>query len=226
MKLRQMIGHVAPSDATVLIRGRERNRQGGRRPGHPRGERPGRTIPSSPSTVRPSPKAFWRASCSGIARGPSPARTRDRVGLFEAARGGTIFLDEIGEAGLAVQAKLLRVLEDKKINRVGDPIERAVDVRVIAATNRPLEEAIAAKNFREDLYYRLLVFPVDVPPLRERADDIPLLVEHFLDRMGRPRQEAAGGDPGPAAFLQLAGQCPGAAQPHGTGSYPGGGSGP
>jgi transcriptional regulator with PAS, ATPase and Fis domain len=108
------------------------------------------------------------------------------VGLFEAARGGTVFLDEIGEAGVGVQAMLLRVLEDKMINRVGDPIERPVDVRVIAATNRPLEEAITAKSFREDLYYRLLVFPVDVPPLRDRADDIPLLVAHFLAKLGRP----------------------------------------
>jgi len=184
MQLRKMIEHVAPSDATVLIRGESGTGK----------EVAARTIHAVSGR---GDKPFIAVNCAAIAeslleselfgyrQGAFTGADSDRVGLFEAARGGTIFLDEIGEAGLAVQAKLLRVLEDKMINRVGDPIERSVDVRVIAATNRPLEEAIADKSFREDLYYRLLVFPVDVPPLRDRADDIPLLTEHFLDRLGR-----------------------------------------
>ncbi len=184
MQLRKMIEHVAPSGATVLIRGESGTGK----------EVAARTIHAASGR---GDKPFIAVNCAAIAeslleselfgyrQGAFTGADSDRVGLFEAARGGTIFLDEIGEAGLAVQAKLLRVLEDKKINRVGDPIERSVDVRVIAATNRPLEEAIADKSFREDLYYRLLVFPVDVPPLRDRADDIPLLTEHFLERLGR-----------------------------------------
>lgn len=185
MKLRTLIENVAPSDATVLIRGESGT--GKEVAAHAIHAASGR-----------ADKPFIAVNCAAIAeslleselfgyrKGAFTGADADRVGLFEAARGGTVFLDEIGEAGVGVQAKLLRVLEDKKINRVGDPIERPVNVRVIAATNRPLEEAIVAKAFREDLYYRLLVFPVDVPPLRDRADDIPQLVEHFLNKMGRP----------------------------------------
>ncbi len=188
MKLRQMIGQVAPSDATVLIRGQSGSgKEVVARAIHAvsgRAENP--FIPVNCAAIAES---LLESELFGYRQGAFTGADRDRVGLFEAARGGSIFLDEIGEAGLAVQAKLLRVLEDKKINRVGDPIERGVDVRVIAATNRPLEEAIAAKDFREDLYYRLLVFPVDVPPLCDRADDIPLLAEHFLERMGRRSQK-------------------------------------
>jgi DNA-binding NtrC family response regulator len=98
-----------------------------------------------------------------------------------------VFLDEIGEAPLSVQAKLLRVLEERRISRVGDPVERDVDVRVIAATNRPLDTAVKESRFREDLYYRLAVFPVDVPPLRERGEDLETLYAHFLARLGRAR---------------------------------------
>ncbi len=94
---------------------------------------------------------------------------------------------------MPVQAKLLRVIEERKINRVGDPRERDVDVRIVAATNRPLEQAIAEGRFREDLYYRLLVFPLDVPPLRDRCDDIAALAERFLDALGRRGQALAAG---------------------------------
>ena len=184
MKLRQMIGHVAPSDATVLIRGPSgTGKEVVARAIHSVSGRA--DFPFIPVNCAAIAETLLESELFGYRQGAFTGADRDRVGLFEAARGGTIFLDEIGEAGLAVQAKLLRVLEDKKINRVGDPIERAVDVRVIAATNRPLEEAIAAKTFRDDLYYRLLVFPVDVPRLCERADDIPLLAEHFLEKLGR-----------------------------------------
>ncbi len=188
MILRDMIDRVAPSDATVLVRGESgTGKEVAARAIHAAS---GRTAkPFIAVNCAAITETLLESELFGYRKGAFTGADSDRVGLFEAARGGTIFLDEIGEAGLAVQAKLLRVLEDRKINRVGDPIERAVDVRVIAATNRPLEDAIAARAFREDLYYRLLVFPVDVPPLRERADDIPQLVDHFLAKMGRPGQK-------------------------------------
>lgn len=112
------------------------------------------------------------------------AHTR-KIGLFEEANGGTLFLDEIGEMDMALQVKLLRVLEDRKIRRLGGNRNIDIDVRVIAATNCDLTEAIQEKTFREDLFYRLNVFPITMPPLRERRDDIPLLLDHFLKRYKR-----------------------------------------
>jgi transcriptional regulator with GAF, ATPase, and Fis domain len=105
-----------------------------------------------------------------------------KKGLFELAHGGTVFLDEIGDMSPTLQAKLLRALEEKAFRRIGGTQDIRVDVRVIAATNRNLEKAIEEKRFREDLYYRLNVITIDVPPLRERREDIPLLAEHFLER--------------------------------------------
>jgi DNA-binding NtrC family response regulator len=107
------------------------------------------------------------------------------VGKFEAADGGTIFLDEIGEMAAATQAKFLRVLEGQSFERVGGNVPIKVDVRVVAATNRPLEEAVRAGTFRKDLYFRLQVVQVDVPPLRERVEDVAAIAEHFLRRFAR-----------------------------------------
>ena len=121
----------------------------------------------------------------GHMKGSFTGAVQDRAGKFELASGGTLFLDEIGDMSLAAQAKVLRVLEDAVVTRIGGSKPTSVDVRVIAATNKDLEHEIAEGRFREDLYYRLNVVPVNVPPLRDRREDIPQLVAHFTERLTR-----------------------------------------
>ncbi|MFQ5588337.1 MAG: sigma 54-interacting transcriptional regulator [Nitrospiria bacterium] len=152
-------------------------------------------------------KAFIRVNCAALAeslleselfghvRGAFTGAVTHKLGRFELADGGTIFLDEIGEISLATQAKLLRVVQDGEIEKVGDTRRIKVDVRLIAATNKDLKKAVEAGEFRHDLYYRLKVVPIALPPLRERKDDIPLLVDHFIARfnqeMGRKVTEVS-----------------------------------
>ncbi len=131
------------------------------------------------------PQELFESEFFGHVKGAFTGAYRDRVGRFQLADGGTIFLDEVGEIPLILQGKLLRVLQEKEFERVGDDTTRQVDVRVIAATNRDLEKEVEAGNFREDLYYRLSVFPVQVPPLRRRGDDVIQLAVHFLEQVCR-----------------------------------------
>jgi len=128
------------------------------------------------------PEGLVEAELFGVERGAYTGATRSRAGRFERAEGGTLFLDEIGTLSYPSQGKLLRVLQTREIERVGDDRSRRVDVRVVAATNEQLEMAVRDGRFREDLYFRLSTFPVLIPPLRERRDDIPLLVSKFLNR--------------------------------------------
>jgi len=127
----------------------------------------------------------------GHKRGAFTTALADKPGLFEEANGGTLFLDEIANTSRRFQAKLLRVLQDRQLRRLGDVVMRKLDLRVIAATNRELMSMVRRGEFREDLYYRLNVFPITVPPLRRRMEDIPLLVEHILRGRGKTMDESA-----------------------------------
>jgi transcriptional regulator with PAS, ATPase and Fis domain len=135
------------------------------------------------------PEALLESELFGHRRGAFTGATQDHRGLFEAASGGTILLDEVGEMPLTMQAKLLRVLQEGEVVAVGDTRPRRIDVRVVSATNRDLSESVQQQTFRQDLYYRVAAFPIRVPPLRDRRDDIPMLAYHFLrsaaERQGR-----------------------------------------
>jgi len=198
-KLRDLIGRVAGTDATVLIRGESgTGKEVAARSIHAASERSaGPFVAVNCAAITGT---LLESELFGYRKGAFTGADTDRDGLFLAADGGTIFLDEIGEAAPAVQAKLLRVLQERKINPVGDPRERDIDVRVLAATNRSLEEAIRDGSFREDLYYRLAVFPLEVPPLRSRRDDVAELAFHFLAEAGRIDET-----PSPAVLKLLTG---------------------
>jgi len=128
------------------------------------------------------PKELFESEFFGHIKGAFTGAHKDRVGRFQLADGGTIFLDEVGEIPIELQSKLLRVLQESEFERVGDDITRSVDVRVIAATNKDLEKLVLDGAFREDLFYRLSVFPIEVPPLRKRKEDVIQLAQHFLER--------------------------------------------
>jgi PAS domain S-box-containing protein len=131
------------------------------------------------------PETLLESELFGHVRGAFTGATRDKVGRFEAADTGTIFLDEIGDISPLIQLKLLRFLQGQEFERVGESVTRKVDVRVVCATNRDLREQVRRGEFREDLYYRIRVFPIQVPPLRQRKTDIPLLVQAFIERFSR-----------------------------------------
>ena len=129
----------------------------------------------------------------GYKKGAFTGATEDHKGIFEAANGGTVFLDEIADASPQLQKSLLRVLQEGEIRRVGETENRTVDVRIIAATNQDLKKEVENRSFREDLYYRLHVIQIDMPPLRERIEDVPLLAEHLLTRTKEESNKSVGG---------------------------------
>jgi len=180
----RQIDLVAPTEATVLILGDTGT--GKELVAH---EIHSRSARKDKPLVRVNcasiPRDLFESEFFGHVRGAFTGAVRDRAGRFEMADGGTIFLDEVGEIPLETQSKLLRILQEKSYERIGDDRTRFADVRVIAATNRDLKKAAAAGTFREDLFYRLNVFPIQVPPLRDRLDDIPLLAKHFVELSAR-----------------------------------------
>jgi len=178
-----LIEDVAPSDASVLIRGETgTGKELVARALHFAGSRPdGPFVMVNCSALS---ETLLESELFGHVRGAYTGAVADRAGRFEGASGGTIFLDEIGDISPVVQVKLLRVLQEKVVERVGDNRPIPVDVRIVSATNRDLEALMAAGRMREDFYYRIKVVALDVPPLRERREDIALLVEHFLERRG------------------------------------------
>jgi DNA-binding NtrC family response regulator len=193
-KLCAAIEKVAPSPATVLIRGETgTGKELVAEALHQLSTRA--AAPLVRINCGALPENLVEAELFGFEKGAFTGADRAKPGRFELADGGTLFLDEIGELPPAMQVKLLRVLQDRQIDRVGGTTSREVDVRLIAATNRDLEQEVKSGGFREDLFYRLKVIELVVPPLRERADDVPPLVECFLDRhaerLARPRPSIA-----------------------------------
>jgi two-component system response regulator AtoC len=200
--LYERIQRVAPTESTVLILGETGTGK----------ELVARAVHAL-STRKAGP--FLAVNCAALAeglleselfghvRGAFTGATRDRAGVFEAANGGTLFLDEIGATSPALQARLLRALQEREVTRVGATTPTPVDVRVIAATNRDPRELVKEGSFREDLLYRLNVFPLQVPPLRDRASDIPLLVEHTLGMLRERLPDAKGLSCSPFAMRLL-----------------------
>ena len=226
--VRELIDKVGPTAARVLITGENgTGKELVARAIHavsPRRDRP--LIEVNCAAI---PSELIESELFGHMKGSFTGAFADRAGKFEQADGGTLFLDEVGDMSLSAQAKLLRVLQEGVVTRIGGAKPIQVDVRVLAATNKDLEIEIAEGRFREDLLYRLNVVPIDVPPLRERLEDIPALVAHFAEQLagerGGARQALRGGGGAAAADPALAGQHPGAPQCGRAGADPRAGQG-
>jgi formate hydrogenlyase transcriptional activator len=183
-RVMQLIEMVAPCDATVLLQGETgTGKELIARAIHERSQRQKKAFVTLNCAAIPGP--LFESELFGHERGAFTGAYIQKAGRLESADRGTLFLDEIGDMPLELQPKLLRALQQRAYERVGSARTKSVDVRLVAATNRDLEEMIAAKQFRTDLYYRLNVFPIRIPPLRERPEDIPLLVQHFTRKYAR-----------------------------------------
>jgi PAS domain S-box-containing protein len=175
---------VAPTDASVLIHGESgTGKELVAREIHRHSQR--KNKPMIKVNCATIPKDLYESEFFGHVKGAFTGAVKDRIGRFEAAEGGSIFLDEVGEIPLDLQSKLLRILQDGEYERLGEDKTRKVDVRIIAATNKHLLEEVRGNRFRDDLFYRLNVFPIQVAPLRDRREDIQLLVTHFIEKLSR-----------------------------------------
>jgi DNA-binding NtrC family response regulator len=180
----RLVSKVAPTDSTVLVLGESgTGKELIARSIHFQSRRAAR--PFVPVNVAALPESLVESELFGAMKGAFTGANADRIGLVEQADGGTLFLDEVGDMPAPAQVKLLRTLENNEVRRLGDSTPRFVDVRVIAATHRDLPAEVAAGRFRGDLYYRLSVVQIELPPLRERREDIGLLAAYFLDRLAR-----------------------------------------
>jgi two-component system response regulator PilR (NtrC family) len=180
-KLKQTIRTVAPTSSTVVITGESgTGKELVARAIHACSPRAGEPFVSV--NCGAFPETLLESELFGYVKGAFTGATQNKRGLFEVANGGTVFLDEISEMSLAMQVKLLRVLQERVVRPVGGTAEIPIDVRLIAATNNDLERMVADNQFREDLYYRISVIPIEVPPLRDRREDLPLLANHFLKK--------------------------------------------
>lgn len=195
------IDKVADSDSTVLIQGESgTGKELIARTIHYNSSR--RDQPLVPVNCAAIPENLLESELFGHEKGAFTGALNARMGRFELAHGGTIFLDEIGEMSVSLQAKLLRVLQERCFERVGGTKTIGVDVRILAATNQDLDQAVQDKRFRKDLFYRLNVIPIVVPPLRERRSDIPVLIEHFLSRFNQAKHASVHGvDPDAMEYL-------------------------
>ncbi|ARN77914.1 response regulator [Nonlabens spongiae] len=188
--IKNIIEKVAPTDARVLITGG--NGTGKELVAHWLHEKSNRSkAPFIEVNCAAIPGELIESELFGHVKGSFTGANKDRAGKFEAANGGTIFLDEIGDMSLKAQAKVLRALQENKIQRVGSDKDIKVDVRILAATNKDLKKEIEDKKFREDLYHRLAVILINVPSLNDRRDDIPLLVEHFAKKIAQEQGNGA-----------------------------------
>ena len=181
LRVFKVIGRAGPTNSSILIQGESgTGKEIVARSIHlnsPRAEKP-----FVPINVAAIPEQLLEAELFGHEKGAFTGALFARDGLFTEAEGGTLFLDEVGEIPLQLQPKLLRVLQEHEVRRIGSSVSRIVDVRIIAATNRNLEDLVREKQFREDLFYRLSVIKIELPPLRERREDIPLLAEYFIKK--------------------------------------------
>ena len=192
LKVFKLIGRAAPTSSSILIEGESgTGKEVVARSVHtnsPRAEKP--FIPISVAAI---PEQLLEAELFGHEKGAFTGALFARDGLFTEAEGGTLFLDEVGEIPIQLQPKLLRVLQEHEVRRIGSTSSKIVDVRIIAATNRNLQQIVREKLFREDLFYRLSVIRIELPPLRERQEDIPVLIEHFINKYSRMHNKKISG---------------------------------